>query len=62
MAIKDLIARGIGFTPGGVNFIVTHGLSSAEPPPPPLLWTPKPDAPAATWAPKAKPSTTWTGC
>lgn len=27
MAIKDLIARGIGFTPGSVKFIVTHGLS-----------------------------------
>ena len=25
--IKDLIARGIGFTPGSVKFIVTLGLS-----------------------------------
>ncbi len=25
MAIKDIIARGIGFTPGSVKFIVTHG-------------------------------------
>lgn len=27
MAISNIIARGIGFSPGGVKFIVTHGLS-----------------------------------
>lgn len=25
MAIKNIIARGIGFSPGSVKFIVTHG-------------------------------------
>ena len=29
MAIKDIIARGIGFSPGSIKFIVTHGFSSA---------------------------------
>ncbi len=28
MPIKDLIARGIGFTPNGVNYIVSHGLGA----------------------------------
>ncbi len=28
MAIKDIIARGIGFSPGAVNFIVTHGFGA----------------------------------
>ena len=27
MAIKDIIARGIGFSPASVKFIVTHGFS-----------------------------------
>ena len=26
MAIKDIIARGVGFNPGSTRFIVTHGL------------------------------------
>ncbi len=30
MAVKNIIARGIGFLPGSVKFIVTHGYSSAE--------------------------------
>lgn len=30
MAIKNLIGRGIGFLPGSVKFIVTHGLSIGE--------------------------------
>lgn len=28
MAIKDIIARGIGFSPGSIKFIVTHGFIS----------------------------------
>jgi hypothetical protein len=32
MAIKDLIANGIGFTPGSVKFIITRGLGIAVPP------------------------------
>ena len=28
MAIKDIIAPGIGFTPGGVNYIVTRGFDN----------------------------------
>ena len=28
--IKDLIARGIGFTPGGPKYIVTHGLDLGD--------------------------------
>ena len=27
MAIKNIIAKGIGFTPGSVKFIPTHGFS-----------------------------------
>ena len=27
MAIENIIARGIGFNPGNIKFIVTHGLS-----------------------------------
>ena len=27
MAIKDIIAKGIGFTPGSAKWIVTHGFS-----------------------------------
>ncbi len=30
MAIKDIIARGIGFSPGAVQFIVTHGFGAGE--------------------------------
>lgn len=30
MAIKNIIARGVGFTPGSVEFIVTHGFGAAE--------------------------------
>ena len=30
MPIKHLIGRGIGFSPGGVGFIITHGLSVGE--------------------------------
>lgn len=30
MAIANLIARGIGFSPGAVKYIVTHGLSIGE--------------------------------
>lgn len=33
MAIKDLIARGIGFSPGSIKFIPTLGFASAD------LWT-----------------------
>lgn len=28
MAIKNIIARGIGFSPGSVKFIPTHGFAS----------------------------------
>lgn len=28
MAIRNLLTRGIGFAPAGVNFLVTHGFSS----------------------------------
>ena len=31
MAIKDIIGRGIGFTPASVKFIVTHGLIASIP-------------------------------
>jgi len=34
--IRDLIARGIGFTPGSVQFIPTHGLGGAVAPVGPL--------------------------
>lgn len=27
MAIKNIIARGIGFSPGNIKFIITHGLN-----------------------------------
>lgn len=30
MAIEDIVARGVGFSPGGVNFIVTHGFIAGE--------------------------------
>ena len=30
MAVKNIIARGIGFSPGSLKFIVTHGFGSAE--------------------------------
>ncbi len=32
MATGNLIARGIGFSPGSVKFIVTHGLDIGAPP------------------------------
>ena len=32
MAIANIIARGIGFSPGSVKFIVTHGFISGEAP------------------------------
>lgn len=28
MAIKNIIARGIGFSPGSVKFIITHGFAA----------------------------------
>ena len=31
MAIKNIIAKGIGFNPGSVKFIVTHGFGVAVP-------------------------------
>ncbi len=34
MAIKDIIARGIGFSPGSVKFIVTHGFGAPAVVPP----------------------------
>jgi len=30
MAVKHIIAAGIGFSPGGVGYIVTRGFGSAE--------------------------------
>ena len=30
MALKDIIARGVGFSPGAVQFIVTHGFGAGE--------------------------------
>lgn len=30
MAIANIIARGIGFSPGSIKFIVTHGFISKE--------------------------------
>ena len=30
MAIKNIIARGIGFSPGTIRYIVTHGFSIGE--------------------------------
>jgi len=39
MAIKNIIARGIGFSPGSVKYIPTAGYDSAEPPvPPDVRW------------------------
>ena len=32
MAVKDMIARGIGFSPGSVAFIVTGGLGTVTVP------------------------------
>ncbi len=29
MAIEDIIAKGIGFSPGSVKFIPTHGFATA---------------------------------
>jgi len=34
MAIKNIIAMGVGFTSDGTKWIPTHGYSSAAPPPP----------------------------
>ena len=31
MAIKNLIARGVGFSPGSIKFIPTFGFESGEP-------------------------------
>lgn len=31
MAIRHLLSRGIGFSPGGVDYIITRGLSPLEP-------------------------------
>lgn len=39
MAIKDIIARGIGFNPGSVRFIVTHGFAAAAAVPAPASRT-----------------------
>lgn len=36
MAVKDIIARGIGFNPGSVAFIVTHGLTAGGVEPAPV--------------------------
>lgn len=52
MAIRDIIARGIGFAPASIKFIVTHGLiPGAEPsiwteiiPPNTAIWTTVPVA------------------
>lgn len=33
MAIANIIARGVGFSPGSVKWIVTHGFLDAPPPP-----------------------------
>jgi len=30
MAIKDIIAKGVGFTPGGIKFMATHGFAIGE--------------------------------
>ncbi len=34
MAIKDIIAKGVGFSPGDTHFIPTHGFDSDLTPPP----------------------------
>lgn len=36
MAIKNIIAKGIGFSPGSVKYIPTHGFSIGEAPSPPV--------------------------
>ena len=39
MAIKNIIASGIGFNPGSVKYIPTRGFDSATPPvPPDVRW------------------------
>ncbi len=58
MAIKNIIARGIGFTPGSVKFIVTHGFTAGAVVIP-SIWTPVAAA-IATWTAKAKASSIWT--
>ena len=66
MAIKDIVARGIGFTPGAVNFIVTHGFTVGVVV---SIWTPTTPASSSwaaktaalsTWTPETPASTTWT--
>lgn len=62
MAIKNIIARGIGFSPGSVKFIPTLGFSGAVgwTPEDPAggTWTPENVAPDG-WAPEDSVSSTW---
>ncbi len=68
MAIKNIIARGIGFSPGAVEFIVTHGFIAGAVVIP-SIWTPVAAASAiwaaitaasSIWTPETPASTTWT--
>lgn len=34
MAIKNIIAKGVGFSPGDTHFIVTHGFTAGSVAPP----------------------------
>lgn len=66
MAIKNIIAKGIGFSPGSVMYIVTHGFSIgvvtsiwAAESDATTAWGAKTDAATGVWTPKSDNSTTW---
>lgn len=52
MAIKNIIARGIGFSPGSVKYVPTHGFVAGAAAPPVEV------APGGTWV-IADPGRTW---
>ncbi len=55
MAIKDVIGRGLGFAPGSVKYLITHGFDIGT-----GIWTAKGDQ-TTPWSPKTDASTgIWT--
>ncbi len=54
MPVKHLLTRGLGFLPGSIKFMITHGLSIGE------IWTAEGDQ-ATPWSPKTSAATgIWT--
>lgn len=47
MAIKNIIAKGIGFSPSSVKFMPTHGFDISEAVA--SIWVEQSPAPADTW-------------